>query len=251
MMLTKNKALNESMKNSVITRILMIGILIPILLLPCSMIESVIDEREDRRISVIQEINATWGLEQTITGPILEIPYKVRTEITTMKNNKLKKMEHVDIKKAYFLPDQLTISGDINPETRYRGIYKSTVYTADLEVNGVFNYPNFEKWKIDGKDIVWDEAVLAFGITEMRGINKTVTLGWNDSSLTTKPGVAISGSLGNGVHSKVAIRINEQEKNTFAMKLNIRGSNSINFLPMGRDTQVNLSSKWNSPSFNG
>ncbi|MCP4153991.1 MAG: cell envelope integrity protein CreD, partial [bacterium] len=62
---------------------------------------------------------------------------------------------------------------------------------------------------------------------------------------------AISGSLGNGVHSKVAIKINEQEKNTFAMKLNIRGSSSINFLPMGRDTRVNLSSKWNSPSFNG
>ena len=67
----------DLIRNSIISRIFMMGFLILALLIPASMISSLIDEREGRRNEVIREINSTWALGQTIAGPMLEIPYKI------------------------------------------------------------------------------------------------------------------------------------------------------------------------------
>ena len=54
-----------------------IGFLILILLIPENMVESLIQERSFAREGVIAEVSSKWGNEQTLTGPILTIPYTV------------------------------------------------------------------------------------------------------------------------------------------------------------------------------
>jgi len=39
--------------------------------------------------------------------------------------------------------------------------------------------------------------------------------------------------------------------NTFSLELNLNGSQGLNFIPLGRETNVNLASNWASPSFKG
>ena len=247
----KTISLTERLKNSLALRLLIIGFLILIMLIPFAMIQTLVDEREHRRDSVIQEINSKWAFNQTIAGPVLEIPYKVYWERQYIENNQTKKVLNVDVKTAYFLPDKLDISGTILPEKRYRGIYESVVYTADLEIKGEFQFPDFEKWKIPREHVVWDEALFSVGISDMRGINRDIEAQWDDADITLKPGLRNKNVFPNGVSIEVDIDETKTKRYSFTMRLNIRGSLDISFLPVGRKTNVHLSSGWSSPSFNG
>jgi inner membrane protein len=246
---SKNESLLKLIKDSIVVRVFLIGFLIIILLIPSAMVMVLIEEREQRRNSVIHEINSKWALWQTLTGPVLGIPYKVFHTKEFYEDKVLKKTVSEEIKTAYFLPDRLNIRGSIFPETRYRGIYQSVVYTADLEVSGEFLFPDFESWNIPDEHVMWDGAILSFGISEMRGINKNIQLNWGKDQLNPKPGVKNKKIYTNGISTRVVI--NKDEKNTFSMKLNLRGSEKINFYPLGRLTEVDLKSKWSSPSFEG
>jgi len=66
----------DFIRNSATFKIFSIGIIVLILLIPASMITSLMRERKSRRHSVVQEINQKWGNSQTITGPFFTIPYK-------------------------------------------------------------------------------------------------------------------------------------------------------------------------------
>lgn len=241
----------DGIKKSVIVRILMIGFLIMILLIPTAMIYSIINEREARKNSVITEINSRWASTQTLTGPVLEVPYFVHMYSRIIENGHEKQKVVKKKKTAYFLPDELIITGTLFPETRYRGIYQSTVYTADLEIKGRFAFPGLDVLRISDEDIVWDEVLLTFGISDMRGINKKIELEWNQTQLDPKPGLRNREVFFSGINADVTIDGGNRGDYEFDMKLNLRGSGSIHFQPFGKKTDVHLSSTWKSPSFSG
>ena len=68
---------DDFIRNSATVKILSVGILIAFLLIPSSMISSLMRERKLRRDSVVQEISQKWGNRQTITGPFLTVPFKI------------------------------------------------------------------------------------------------------------------------------------------------------------------------------
>merc|ERR1711969_8514 len=76
---------DDFIRNSATVKILSVGILIAFLLIPSSMISSLMRERKLRRDSVVQEISQKWGNRQTIIGPFLTIPFK--TFYTDEKEN--------------------------------------------------------------------------------------------------------------------------------------------------------------------
>ncbi len=120
-------------RNSVTIKSIIIGVLILVLLIPAGMIKNLIHERNSLRNSVVSEVSYKWGNPQTIAGPIITIPYK-----TYYKKDKeiIEKTNY-----AQFLPETLNVEGAINPEIRYRGIYKVVVYNANLNFSGNFNKP--------------------------------------------------------------------------------------------------------------
>ena len=67
---------NNWLKRSITIKLFTIGFLILILLIPVSMVVRLIEEREDRQQQAIQEISSKWGEEQTITGLILNVPFR-------------------------------------------------------------------------------------------------------------------------------------------------------------------------------
>ena len=69
--------LNNWAKRSVTLKLISIGILILILLIPTSMLTSLIYERQSIRDSAIQEVSSKWGQQQTFGGPVLSIPYTI------------------------------------------------------------------------------------------------------------------------------------------------------------------------------
>jgi len=50
---------------------------------------------------------------------------------------------------AYFLPDTLEISGDVQTQTLHRGIYDAAVFRGMINVSGKFPVPDMAALKID------------------------------------------------------------------------------------------------------
>ena len=150
--------IQESRNWSTVLKMILIGVLLLVFLIPLQMIRALIEERNMTRLEAEGEVIAKWGGEQVIAGPVLVIPYLKRVEVEEGKTE-----EYVEL--AYFLPDTLEVAGSVDTDKRNRGIFEVTVYTADLHVVGVFNEPDFGDWRIAEQDIFWeDAAVVEFSV---------------------------------------------------------------------------------------
>lgn len=238
--------LNNWLKNSIMVKLASIGFLMLILMIPTSMIESLIYEREMRSDGVMDEVSSGWGQSQTITGPMLTIPY---TSYYRDSEDKLR----YEVKYAQFLPNDLSIEGEVVPEIRYRGLYKVVLYNSTLKISGNFPQPSFKEWGIPKENIKWNEARISMGITDMRGIQETIEIDWNSENFVFNPGIEHNADLKAGVSVNVEISPTDSlvSKYDFNLNLDINGSRSLNFVPLGKETKVAISSTWGAPSFNG
>ncbi|MFL2582193.1 MAG: cell envelope integrity protein CreD [Flavobacteriales bacterium] len=239
------------LRNSITIRLITIGILILFLLIPVSMVKSLIREREYRQKDATREISSKWGEKQTVTGLVLTVPYNTYTKVfdtKTEKYNLIKSREY-----AHFLPDQLTINGKVLPEVRYRGIYEVIVYTSKLNLTGNFSNPNFEEWKIADENILWEDAYVSLGLSDLRGLQNKTSLNWNGKNYDFNPGVESNDVIKNGISCRVPVhpeKTGTVDKN-FSLELNFNGSSGLNFIPLGKSTNVSIKSPWKNPSFDG
>src|SRR5688572_29942101 len=86
--LTLLERFNRWIQDSIMVKLFSIGLLILILLIPSAWIENLIYERQLRADQVIDEVTDKWSGSQTITGPVLIIPYKKQELIDRGKDGK-------------------------------------------------------------------------------------------------------------------------------------------------------------------
>jgi inner membrane protein len=237
--------LSPNVRDSVMFKMLFIALIIIVLLIPLFLIRAVITERQDRRDDAVYEVSEKWGGIQTVTGPIIAIPYTVYYRDD--KENLLKRTEY-----AQFLPDRLGIDAEILPEVRSRGIFDIVVYTLSLRLQGSFDALTMEDLRIPEEDIQWDDAALMVSITDMRGLNEGVNLTLNGNGRAFEPGVMQTNLFTSGIHV-ILPDLEEliQEPIVFDVNLRLRGNGSAYFVPVGRDTEARVESTWTDPSFIG
>lgn len=233
--------IQQRITGSVSFKLAIIAILTLLLLIPASMIQNIIREREQRHNETILEVTSKWGNSQTLCGPVLTIPFK--TYYHTEKGTES------GISHAHFLPSSLGISGRIIPEMRHRGIYKVIAYKANLQFQGAFDPVDPQTLSIDPADMLWEDAFVEIGIPDMRGINQPIIIQWNKKLLPVAPGIPVKDINNSGVNARVSMAENTASSFSFSMDLN--GSHSLNFVPLGAKTTVSLSSPWENPSFMG
>lgn len=240
---TSISKLRSWIKQSLFIKISSIGLIIILLMIPNTLIMDLIHERNFSQQSVIKEVSDKWGQEQQIVGPVLTIPYR-----TFYENTEGEKIEN--IKYAHFLPEHLSVDGSVNPEHRKRGIYSAVLYQTLINCNGWFKQPDFDKFGVAKENYFLDKAFIQISIPDMTGINDKITLKFDNSTYQLEPGIEKMYGFQSGV--KIPIVINtDQEELRFNFELNLNGSKTLTFGPIGKETIVNLKSKWNSPSFMG
>ena len=237
------ESIQRWIKNSIMIKLLTITILILVLLIPTSMIESIIDEREYLNSQAIDEVSNKWANEQQINGPILSVPLLYET---TTKEGVQQWTEYFHI-----LPEQLNIDGLVNPEKLKRGIYEIVVYKSKLHVNGNFVLKtNFDHKNL--KEVRVQDAFLTIGISDLRGIEDEIYLTWNEKKLKASPGSQIPNIISKGVTIELDnLELADHESYSFNLDLNLQGSHTLSFVPIGSTTMVTVDSSWPSPSFNG
>lgn len=234
--------LNNWAKRSVTLKLISIGILILILLIPTSMLTSLIYERQSIRDNAIQEVSSKWGQQQTFGGPVVSVPYTV-----AVKDEK--GQVATEIRYAHFLPDQLNITGIVTPEKRYRGIYVVVLYTTKLHVSGKFSHPNIQALNLSESSCMFKDASISLGIPDMKGINDAINFKMNDSTYSFNPGLTSHDIFSSG--TSFEFDLSKYKDFNFEFDINLNGSTSLSFLPFGKETNVSLQSTWDSPSFEG
>jgi inner membrane protein len=237
------KRTGSFLRNSATIKIFMIGILVLLLLIPTSMISSMMRERKSRRDSVIQEINQKWGNRQVVAGPFFTIPY-------TYFYKDEKDILQSTIRYLHILPEKLVISGHIVPQIRYRSIYEAVLYTVLLQVNGNFTMPDLSRTDFDQQNIQWEKALFSVGITDMKGIQNNITVQFNEKQYKAHPGLKTSDIASSGVHCYIPLSPTN-DTGSFSFQLTLNGSEDLKFIPSGETTSLKLASDWPSPSFNG
>jgi inner membrane protein len=234
---------NTWIKNSVTLKLITVTILMLLLLVPSSMIKSIISERENLNNEAIVEVSSKWAEGQEIQGPILTIPLIYEYEKDDNKS-------HI-IEYWHILPEELNITGTIEPEKLRRGIYEIVVYKSDISVSGIFELSK----RVDQenlKEIQYDKAFLTIGISDLRGIEDQIKLTWNNHDLQAQPGSKLSKMIYSGVTISLPdIEMQIDKTVDFNFKMSLQGSQYMSFIPIGNTTNVNISSTWQSPSFNG
>ncbi len=215
-----------------------------ILLIPTAMIEGIISERQGRQNEAIGEVAGKWGLRQTISGPVLIIPYAQITRDQTGRELT------PELKFAYLLPDDLNITGEVFPEKRYRGIFEVVVYNSKLALDGAFPKPALEKIIPAGSTIYWDKAVLQMGIPDLRGLEEQVTLTWDGRPSVFDPGLSAVGIATSGIQVPIVL-LPDAGGHQFHIDIALKGSGSLFFTPVGKVTNVAIKSSWSDPSFTG
>jgi inner membrane protein len=127
------------------------------------------------------------------------------------------------------------------------------VYSSAMNVTGKFKTPDFTEWSTAESDILWKDAFLSLGITDMRGIKENIIVSWNGESLALNPGIETKDVLESGVSARVHVSPADSASPTisFSFDLKLNGSRLLNFIPVGKENEVKISSPWANPSFDG
>ncbi|WMJ73347.1 cell envelope integrity protein CreD [Cytophagaceae bacterium ABcell3] len=239
----------KNLKNNIYLKLLAIVVITLLLLIPTSMIKSLIVEREMTQRDAISEVSSKWARGQTISGPLVSIPYYRYVKRYSKKDSVDKVVQVKEY--LHLLPNKLNISGDISPEKRYRGIYEIVVYNSQVEISGVFDAIDLNAYDIKVEDVLFDKAEFVVGISDLRGIEKQVELDWNNDKVLFNPGVSSNDVVKNGINAQLKLNNNDSLNYAFSMNLELKGSQLLYFTPVGKVTDINFSSIWNNPSFNG
>lgn len=237
--------MKTNFRDSVFLKVLFVGIVTVVLLIPLFLIRSLITERQGRRDVAAVEVGGKWGGLQTVTGPFITVPYLVYW----IDENKVQRTSRAY---AQYLPDDLDIVAKIDPEIRSRGIFDVVVYRASIQMQGEFSPIDLNELKLPIDDILWDEVYIALAIPDMRGIREGVGFFWNDANRTFEPGIVDQEIFVSGIHAKLPDpRSTFGEHNSFRIDLILNGSEELYFTPVGKSNRTEVTSSWPDPSFVG
>lgn len=231
---------------------IIISVLVLVLWAATMLIQGLIDERQNRQQEAISEVSSKWGQQQTLSGPVLTVPYieyEKNPDAYKEPNNPYLKV----IKYAHFLPENLNVEGKLFPEKRYRGIYEVVVYNSTMDFKGKFSSPDFASLNIPKENIMYDDAFVSVGINDLRGIEEEISLQWNNDKKSMNPGIASNDVLASGISTSVSILKSDTAKSSydFSFNLKLKGSQLMYFTPLGKETDIKLSAGWGTPSFDG
>lgn len=246
---TESKELKNRLGGSVLLKLALIGFLTLILLIPSVLIQELITEREGRQEEVNLEISEKWSGSQLVQGPVLVLPYKTISKAINPESDKISSRELVT--NIYILPETLNIDTKAEPETLHRGIFDAVVYKTQIKVNGNFSTLEIRKSGINPEMILWDKAKVVIGLSDLKGLDNKPILKVGNVDYEAEPDFTGLKLFSNNLIVLPDLANTKNSNLTFSFDLNIRGSNQLSFLHIGKNTTVNVRGTWKNPSFIG
>lgn len=222
-------------------KLLVLGGLVLVLLIPVSQVLSLVRERQVRADQVREEVGAVWGREQTVGAAVLSLPVRIRQDGRSVERD------------IHLLPKEIHWRGELSPQLRNRGIFDVPVYEARLRAEGWFEAPAVAAVGVSPESVTWERAALTIGVGDLRGIQERLELQWVGRRLPLVPGSASPELLPEGLQAQVGspgLPVPDARL-PFSFEILLRGTETLEFLPLGEVTTVRLASSWPDPGFGG
>jgi inner membrane protein len=232
------------------TKFFLAGALTLALVIPLWMVLALTADRSSRRDEVVGSIGHEWGGAQSVGGPILVIPF-LATVAAPDDGRPTQHVRHLAV-----LPETLDIDSETEAERRSVAVYDVPVYLAKVAAKGRFAPVDAAAFGSDAGTIFWDRAYLAVGISDLSGVEEAALTAAN-AELAIDPRFAPDGAFvgsgssapgWTGVHARLSPDL-ARSGFVFALDLSLRGTASLKFTPLGRQSTVTGRSNWAHPNF--
>ena len=217
---------------------------IVLLSLPLMMVRELINERADYRSEVVDAIEQSTSGSQKLAGPLIAIP--VTETLTRMENQK-----EVNYQRSwvyYWLPESLAVTGKQTVESRRVGIYSGQVWHNALQIKASFDPLRLAALR--KTNIVLGQPRLVVSVGDARGIGAIHAPEVNGNVLSVEPGLGISGD-GAGIHMPMPALAEDNKPLEIAFSLDLNGTGEFSLVPLGRNSELQLTSNWPHPGFLG
>lgn len=217
---------------------------IVLLSLPLMMVRELINERADYRSEVVDAIEQSTSGSQKLAGPLIAIP--ITETLTRMENQK-----EVNYQRSwvyYWLPESLAVTGKQTVESRRVGIYSGQVWHNALQIKASFDPLRLAALR--KTNIVLGQPRLVVSVGDPRGIGAIHAPEVNGNVLSVEPGLGISGD-GAGIHMPMPALAEDNKPLEIAFSLDLNGTGEFSLVPLGRNSELQLTSNWPHPGFLG
>ncbi|MBK0457447.1 cell envelope integrity protein CreD [Klebsiella pneumoniae] len=217
---------------------------IVLLSLPLMMVRELINERADYRSEVVDAIEQSTSGSQKLAGPLIAIP--ITEPLTRMENQK-----EVNYQRSwvyYWLPESLAVAGKQTVESRRVGIYSGQVWHNALQIKASFDPLRLAALR--KTNIVLGQPRLVVSVGDARGIGAIHAPEVNGNVLSVEPGLGISGD-GAGIHMPMPALAEDNKPLEIAFSLDLNGTGEFSLVPLGRNSELQLTSNWPHPGFLG
>ena len=224
-----------------------IGLLIILLLIPSVLVQNLIQERALRQDETEKQVSDQYSGEQLIQGPVLVIPYKKQIKET---DNSGKEVTKEVINNLFLLPNELDYNANVSPDILHRGIFEVVVYNGTVKVSGNFTKADLSSLSITTDQLMPEKAKLLFSISDLKGLKTNPQLKIAGQTATAEPAFGDT-VFTNGLQVAVNLAGLTDKTIPFEFNLDLKGSNELSFLHLGKTTDVTVKGNWDSPSFDG
>ncbi|HDU5849107.1 TPA: cell envelope integrity protein CreD [Klebsiella pneumoniae subsp. pneumoniae] len=217
---------------------------IVLLSLPLMMVRELINERADYRSEVVDAIEQSTSGSQKLAGPLIAIP--ITETLSRMENQK-----EVNYQRSwvyYWLPESLAVAGKQTVESRRVGIYSGQVWHNALQIKASFDPLRLAALR--KTNIVLGQPLLVVSVGDARGIGAIHAPEVNGNVLSVEPGLGISGD-GAGIHMPMPALAEDNKPLEIAFSLDLNGTGEFSLVPLGRNSELQLTSNWPHPGFLG
>ncbi|SSI87990.1 inner membrane protein CreD [Klebsiella pneumoniae] len=217
---------------------------IVLLSLPLMMVRELINERADYRSEVVDAIEQSTSGSQKLAGPLIAIP--ITETLTRMENQK-----EVNYQRSwvyYWLPESLAVAGKQTVESRRVGIYSGQVWHNALQIKASFDPLRLAALR--KTNIVLGQPRLVVSVGDARDIGAIHAPEVNGNVLSVEPGLGISGD-GAGIHMPMPALAEDNKPLEIAFSLDLNGTGEFSLVPLGRNSELQLTSNWPHPGFLG
>ena len=215
-----------------------------LLSVPLMMVRALIVERADYRSDVVDAIEHSTSGSQKLTGPLIAIP--VTETLTRMENQKEVEYQRSCI--YYWLPESLAVSGAQNVESRKVGIYSGQVWHNTLQIKAQFDPARLTELKKANTTL--GKPFLVLSVSDARGIGAINAPVINGTALVVEPGLGLNGD-GMGIHMPMPALTADNKPLEIAFTLDLNGTGDFSVVPLGRNSELRLTSNWPHPGFLG
>jgi inner membrane protein len=228
-------------------RAVFLGLLMLVLLIPLSMIEDLVTERENRKLEVDSEITSQWGGPQTILGPVLVVPYRYISEAGDSASG----APRMGTSQLYFLPKHLGIATDMKTERRAKSIYQVLVYGGTAKLTGDFAGLAKPRADVAPEMIDWNAAKILIGIADPSAI-RGLTIAIADQASVAEDALQRDAGLSSSLALAAPLTAADVGKPlAFSIAIDFRGSAALRFAPIADVTSIKLKADWPHPDFSG